>query len=51
MKPDKLVVSFTVSQFSEKRRREYCCLGMLSADLFELREIQFPGSTKGHRVP
>jgi hypothetical protein len=51
-KPDKLVVSFhCVPVQREKATRIVLTYGMLSPDLFELREIQFTGSTEAHRVP
>jgi hypothetical protein len=52
VKPEKLMVSFHC-QPVERPKADHIVLtyGMLSTDLFELREIQFPGSTEGHRVP
>ena len=51
-KPEKLVVSFHCESVQREKAREIVLTyGMLSADTFELREIQFPGSTNGHRVP
>ena len=52
VKPEKLVVSFHC-QPVERPKADQIVLtyGMLSPDLYELREIQFPGSTEGHRVP
>lgn len=50
--PDKLVVSFHCQPVERSKVNQIVLTyGMLSADLFELREIQFPGSTEGHRVP
>ena len=52
VKPEKLVVSFHCQPVERpKVDRLVLTYGMLSADLFELREIQFSGSTEGHRVP
>ena len=52
VKSDKLVVSFhCVPVQREKATRIVLTYGMLSADLFELREIQFTGSAEAHRVP
>jgi hypothetical protein len=52
VKPENLVVSFHCEPVQrEKAKQIVLTYGMLSSDLFELREIQFPGSTKGHRVP
>lgn len=52
VKPEKLVVSFHCQPVErEKATQIVLTYGMLSPDVFELREIQFPGSTKGHRVP
>jgi hypothetical protein len=52
VKPDKLVISFHCQPIQrEKVNRIVLTYGMLSGELFELREIQFPGSTEGHRVP
>lgn len=52
VKPEKLVVSFHCEPTQrEKATQIVLTYGMLSSELFELREIQFPGSTKGHRVP
>lgn len=52
VKPEKLVVSFHCEPIQrEKATQIVLTYGMLNSDLFELREIQFPGSTKGHRVP
>lgn len=50
--PDKLVVSFHCQRIQRDKAKEIVLTyGMLSPDLFELREIQFPGRTEGHRVP
>jgi len=52
VKPEKLVVSFHCQRVQrEKATQIVLTYGMLSPELFELREIQFPGSTDGHRVP
>ncbi|MEK6288426.1 MAG: hypothetical protein AABO57_22135 [Acidobacteriota bacterium] len=52
LKPDKLVVSFHCEPVQhEKASRLVLTYGMASATLFELREIQFAGSSEGHRVP
>ena len=51
-KPDKLIVSFHCQRVQRGKAKEIVLTyGMLSPDLFELREIQFPGRTEGHRVP
>jgi hypothetical protein len=51
-KPERLVVSFHCQPVQrEKATQIVLTYGVLSADLFELREIQFPGSAEGHRVP
>lgn len=50
--PEKLVVSFHCQRVQRQKATEIVLTyGMLSPDLFELREIQFPGRTEGHRVP
>lgn len=52
VKPEKLVVSFHCQPIQrEKVTQIVLTYGMLNPELFELREIQFPGSTEGHRVP
>lgn len=52
VKPDKLVVSFHCEPVQrEKANHVVLTYGMASATLFELREIQFAGSSEGHRVP
>lgn len=52
VKPEKLVVSFHCQRVQrEKATQIVLTYGMLSPDLLELREIQFPGSADGHRVP
>ena len=52
VKADKLVVSFhCVRVQRDKATRFMLTYGMVSPDLFELREIQFTGSTEAHRVP
>ena len=51
-RPDKLVVSFHCQPVQrEKARHIILTYGMVNPELFELREIQFTGSTEGHRVP
>jgi hypothetical protein len=52
VKPEKVVVSFHCLPI-EKSKPDQIVLtyGMLAPDLFELREIQFAGSTEAHRVP
>jgi hypothetical protein len=51
-RPEKLVVSFHCQSVQrDKATQIVLTYGMLSADTFELREIQFPGSTNAHRVP
>jgi hypothetical protein len=50
--PEKLVVSFHCQRVQREKAREIVLTyGMISPELFELREIQFPGRTEGHRVP
>ena len=50
--PDKLVVSFHCQPVQRgKVNQIVLTLGMISSELFELREIQFAGSSEGHRVP
>ena len=52
VRPEKLVVSFHCQRIQrEKVTQIVLTYGMLSPELFELREIQFSGSTEGHRVP
>jgi hypothetical protein len=52
VKPDKLVVSFHCEPIQhEKATHIVLTYGMASATLLELREIQFSGSSEGHRVP
>ena len=49
---DKLVLSFRCrSAHHEKATHIVLTYGMVNPELFELREIQFAGSTEGHRVP
>jgi hypothetical protein len=49
---DKLVVSFHCLPIQrEKSKIIVLTYGMVSPELFELREIQFAGTTEGHRVP
>jgi len=51
LKPDKLIVSFHCEPIQrEKATHLVLTTGMASATLFELREIQFSGSSEGHRV-
>lgn len=51
-RPEKLVVSFHCLPIERSKPDQIVLTyGMLSPDLFELREIQFAGSTEGHRVP
>jgi hypothetical protein len=51
-RPDKLVVSFHCEPVKrEKATHIVLTYGMVNPELFELREIQFTGSTEGHRVP
>jgi hypothetical protein len=51
-RPDKLVISFHCQPVQrEKAKHIVMTYGMVNPDLFELREIQFAGSTEGHRVP
>ena len=51
-KPDKLVVSFHCEPVQRaKATHIVLTYGMVNPELFELREIQFTGSTEGHRVP
>jgi hypothetical protein len=49
---DKLVVSFHCTPVQRPKATQIVMTyGIVNADLSELREIQFPGSTEGHRVP
>ena len=51
-RPDKLVVSFHCQPVQrEKATHIVLTYGMVSPELFELREIQFAGTIEGHRVP
>ena len=51
-RPDKLVVSFHCQPIQRERATHIVLTyGMVNPELFELREIQFIGSTEGHRVP
>ena len=51
-RPDKLVVSFHCQPVQrDKSTQIVMTYGMTSSGMFELREIQFAGSTEGHRVP
>lgn len=50
--PEKLVTSFHCKPVQREKARDIVLTyGMVSPELFELREIQFAGSTEGHRVP
>ncbi|HXI89876.1 MAG TPA: hypothetical protein VNO24_07670 [Blastocatellia bacterium] len=52
VKAEKLVLSFhCVPVERPKANHIVLTYGMASADLVALREIQFAGSTEGHRVP
>ena len=52
LKSDKLVLSFHCEPVQrEKATNIILTYGMTTAGWFELREIQFAGSTEGHRVP
>lgn len=52
LKPEKLVVSFHCQPVQhEKANHIVLTYGMTDGGLFELREIQFAGSSEGHRVP
>jgi hypothetical protein len=52
VKPEKLVVSFHCQRVERPKADQIVLTyGMLSADLVDLREIQFAGSSEGHRVP
>jgi len=51
-RPDKLVVSFHCQPVQhDKATAIVLTYGMTASGMFELREIQFSGSTEGHRVP
>ncbi len=51
-RPDKLAVSFHCQPVQrQKATHIVLTYGMVNPELFELREIQFTGSTEGHRVP
>jgi hypothetical protein len=51
-RPGKLVVSFHCQPVQrEKANQIVLTFGVVSVGLFELREIQFAGSSEGHRVP
>lgn len=49
--PEKLVVSFHCQPVQRPKTDQIVLTLGMSGTLFELREIQFPGSTEGHRVP
>lgn len=52
VRPDKLVVSFHCQRVQhEKATHIVLTYGMTGSGMFELREIQFAGTTEGHRVP
>jgi hypothetical protein len=49
---DKLVFSFRCQRVQHSKAAQIVMTyGMTPSGMFELREIQFPGSTEGHRVP
>jgi hypothetical protein len=51
-RPDKLVVSFHCEAVTHPKASQIVLTyGMTAAGEFQLREIQFAGSTEGHRVP
>lgn len=51
-RPDKLVVSFHCQPVHhDKATHIVLTYGMTPTGIFDLREIQFAGSTEGHRVP
>jgi hypothetical protein len=50
--PEKLVVSFHCEPVAHPEARQIVLTyGMTASGQFQLREIQFAGSTEGHRVP
>jgi hypothetical protein len=52
VRPDKLVVSFHCEPVTHPEARQMVLTyGMTTAGQLQLREIQFAGSTEGHRVP
>jgi hypothetical protein len=52
VRQDKLVTSFHCQPVQhDKARQIVLTYGMTSGGMLELREIQFEGSTEGHRVP
>ena len=52
LKPEKLVVSFHCQPVERSLVTQMVLTyGMISADVSELREIQFADSSEGHRVP
>lgn len=51
-RPEKLVVSFHCEPVTHPKASQIVLTyGMTAAGQFQLREIQFAGSTEGHRVP
>lgn len=51
-RPEKLVVSFHCEPVAHPKASQIVLTyGMTTAGQFQLREIQFAGSTEGHRVP
>ena len=51
-RPEKLVVSFHCEPVAHPKASQIVLTyGMTAAGQFQLREIQFAGSTEGHRVP
>jgi len=52
VKAEKLVLSFHCQPVQRSKASDIVLTyGMISPELFELREIQFAGSVEGHRVP
>lgn len=51
VRPEKLVVSFHCQPVQRAKADQIVLTYGMAGDLFELREIQFPGSTEAHRVP
>jgi hypothetical protein len=51
IRPEKLVVSFHCQPVQRAKADQIVLTYGMAGDLLELREIQFPGSTEGHRVP
>ena len=51
-RPEKLVVSFHCEPVAHPKAGQIVLTyGMTTAGQFQLREIQFAGSTEGHRIP